>query len=73
MRTLVAALIGPPVSKIQQDFAGAPEALAAWIVAPTRMNPDFPEMPPLDYLPEKTRLAVARHVLGLTPKKAAAD
>ena len=66
-------LIGPPVSKIQQDFAGAPEALAAWIVAPTRMNPDFPEMPPLDYLPEKTRLAVARHVLGLTPKKAAAD
>ncbi|MCB1707704.1 MAG: right-handed parallel beta-helix repeat-containing protein [Pseudomonadales bacterium] len=64
-------LIGPPVARIQQDFVGAPEALAAWIAAPTRMNADFPPMPPQDYLPEKTRLAVARHVLGLQPKAAA--
>jgi parallel beta-helix repeat protein len=56
-------LIGPPMVTVQALYKGKPEALAAWIAAPTKKRPDFAEMPPQNYLPEDVRLAVAKYIL----------
>ncbi len=58
-------LIGPPVKDIQAIYKGNPEALAMYIAKPFKKRPNFPEMPPQNYLPEETRLAVAEYVLNL--------
>lgn len=58
-------LIGPPIKDIQSIYQGNPEALASYIAKPFKKRPTFPEMPPQNYLPEETRLAVAEYVLSL--------
>jgi len=57
-------LIGPPVQTIQALYLDDPEGLAAYIAAPTKKRPDFPEMPPQDYLGEETLKAVAEYMLS---------
>lgn len=58
-------LIGPPIQMIQAMYMDRPQDLADWIANPTKVRPDYPEMPPQNYLDEETRLAVAKYVLQL--------
>lgn len=56
-------IVGPPMMVIKALYAGQPEKMAAWIAAPTHKRPDYPEMPPQDYLPDDVRREVARYIL----------
>ena len=58
-------MIGPPVQAIQALYLEDPEGLAAYIKAPQKIRPDYPEMPPQDYLDAETRMAVAEYMLAL--------
>ena len=49
-------LLDEPVAARKID----PQRLANWIAAPTIIRPDFPEMPPQNYLDDETRLAVEK-------------
>jgi parallel beta-helix repeat protein len=59
-------LIGPPVQVIQALYMDNPQALADYIAKPVKKRPDYPEMPPQDYLDPQTRLAVAQYMLSLS-------
>jgi mono/diheme cytochrome c family protein len=59
-------LIGPPVQAIQALYFDDPQGLADYIAKPVRKRPDFPEMPPQDYLDPQTRFEVAKYMLALT-------
>lgn len=56
-------LIGPPVKAIQLIYAGNPEGIAAFAANPRKLRPEFPPMPPQDYLPPEVLQAAARHML----------
>jgi len=64
--TYTGRMIGPPVQIIQALYMDNPQGLADWIARPTKKREDYPEMPPQDYLDEKTRLAVAEYMLGVS-------
>ena len=64
--TYTGRMIGPPVQIIQALYMDNPQGLAQWIANPTKKREDYPEMPPQDYLDEKTRLAVAEYMLKVT-------
>ncbi|MCV6627277.1 MAG: right-handed parallel beta-helix repeat-containing protein [Cellvibrionaceae bacterium] len=57
-------LIGPPVQQIQALYMDNPKGLAEYIAAPIKKRPNYPEMPPQNYLDEETRLAVAEYMLS---------
>jgi parallel beta-helix repeat protein len=57
-------LVGPPMIAIKAIYADKAGALAEWIAHPTRKRPDYPEMPPQDYLPQDVREAVAKYILN---------
>ena len=59
-------MIGPPVQVIQALYLDNPQGLADYIAQPVKKRPDYPEMPPQDYLDPETRLAVARYMLQVT-------
>jgi len=59
-------IIGPPVQMIQALYMDNPQGLADYIANPIKKRPDFPEMPPQNYLDEETRLAVAKYMLSRT-------
>ncbi len=59
-------LIGPPVQVIQALYLDNPQGIADYIAKPVKKRPDFPEMPPQDYLDPQTRLAVAKYMLQVT-------
>lgn len=61
--TYTGRLIGPPVLEIQAMYRNRPDDLAAYIERPTKKRPDYPEMPPQNYLDEETRNAVAKYML----------
>lgn len=63
--TYTGRMIGPPIQVIQALYMDNPEGLAEYINAPTKKRPDYPEMPPQNYLDEATRMAVAKYVLAL--------
>jgi len=44
-------------------YAGNAEGIATYINAPIKRDGDYPEMPPQNYLDERTRMAVAEYVL----------
>ena len=56
-------MIGPPVQVIQALYLDNPQGLADYIAKPVKKRPDYPEMPPQDYLDPATRLAVAKYML----------
>jgi len=62
--TYTGRMIGPPVEMIQKIYMDRPQDLADWIAKPTKIRPNFPEMPPQNYLDAETRLAVAKHMLS---------
>lgn len=43
-----------------------PQGIADYIGQPVRKRPDYPEMPPQDYLDPERRLAVAKYMLAVT-------
>ena len=57
-------MIGPPVKIIQALYMDDPQRLADWIANPTKVRPDYPEMPAQNYLDPETRLAVAEYMLS---------
>ena len=66
--TYAARIVGPPVVTIQALYAGMPEKMAEWIKNPTKKRPDYPEMPPQNYLPDEVLLEVAKYILQLKPE-----
>jgi parallel beta-helix repeat protein len=58
-------MIGPPVQVIQALYMDNPQGIADYIAQPVKKRPDYPEMPPQDYLDPETRLAVARYMLDV--------
>ena len=56
-------MIGPPVQVIQALYLDNPQGIADYIAKPVKKRPDYPEMPPQDYLDPQTRLAVAQYML----------
>ncbi|MBK7727311.1 MAG: right-handed parallel beta-helix repeat-containing protein [Gammaproteobacteria bacterium] len=56
-------IVGPPMVAIQAIYKGREQELADWIAAPTRKRPDYPEMPPQNYLSPEVRKEVARYIL----------
>ncbi|GAB5413867.1 MAG: hypothetical protein Cons2KO_14700 [Congregibacter sp.] len=63
--TYTGRMIGPPVQVIQAMYMDNAEGLADYIAAPVKKRPDYPEMPPQDYLSEEVRLAVAEYMLAV--------
>jgi hypothetical protein len=56
-------MIGPPVQVVQALYLENPQGIADYIAKPVKKRPDYPEMPPQDYLDPETRLAVAKYML----------
>jgi parallel beta-helix repeat protein len=56
-------MIGPPVQVLQALYLDNPQGIADYIAQPVKKRPDYPEMPPQDYLDPETRLAVAKYML----------
>jgi cytochrome c len=54
--------VGPPLTEIVQLYAGNPEGLIAWVKAPGRKRPDYPQMPPIA-MQEGQYRAVAEYIL----------
>jgi parallel beta-helix repeat protein len=57
-------LIGPPMVVVKALYGRDALRLADWIAKPTHKRPDYPEMPPQNYLPADVRLAVATYILN---------
>lgn len=58
-------LIGPPTEIIQAIHNGNPQGIVDYINNPKNLRPDYPEMPPQDYLDDDAKLAVAEYILAL--------
>jgi len=56
-------LVGPPMVAIKALYANNAKGMADWIAHPTRKRPEYPEMPPQNYLSEDVRTAVANYIL----------
>jgi cytochrome c len=54
--------VGPPLTEIVGLYAGNPEGLIAWVRAPGKRRPDYPEMPPITMQDIQYR-DVARYIL----------
>jgi cytochrome c len=54
--------VGPPLTEIVDLYAGNPQGLIAWVKAPGRKRPDYPQMPPIS-MQEAQYLAVADYIL----------
>jgi parallel beta-helix repeat protein len=64
--TYTGRMIGPPVQIIQALYMDDPQGIADYINSPTKKREDYPEMPPQNYLDDKTRLAAAKYLLSRT-------
>jgi parallel beta-helix repeat protein len=58
-------MIGPATMAVQALYENNPAGLAQFIAKPQKIRPDYPEMPPQDYLSEELRLKVAQYMLNL--------
>ena len=63
--TYTGRMIGPAVMVIQALYENNPQGLADYIAAPIKKRPDYPEMPPQNYLSESVRLEVAKYMLSV--------
>jgi hypothetical protein len=58
-------MIGPPTVVVKALYQGRPEALAEYIANPVKKRPDYPEMPPQNYISAEVRLEVAKYMLSV--------
>ena len=56
-------MIGPPTMVVQAIYQNNPEGIVEYISKPIKKRPDYPEMPPQDYLSDEVKLAVAKFML----------
>ncbi len=61
-------LIGPPTEIIQAVYDNNPKGLVEYIEKPRNLRPDYPEMPPQDYLDDEAKMAVAEYILAMKNK-----
>lgn len=54
--------VGPPLAEIVDIYAGNPDGLIAWVRAPGKKRPDYPQMPPIS-MQEGQYRAVADYIL----------
>jgi cytochrome c len=54
--------VGPPLTEIVELYAGNPDALIAWVRAPGKKRPSYPQMPPISMQEQQYR-AVASYIL----------
>ena len=54
--------VGPPLTEIFDLYAGNPDGLIAWVRAPGKRRPDYPEMPPIT-MQEGQYRAIADYIL----------
>ncbi len=54
--------VGPPLTEIVDLYTGNPQGLIAWVKAPGKKRPDYPQMPPIA-MQEAQYLAVADYIL----------
>ena len=54
--------VGPPLTEIVGLYAGNPDGLIAWVRAPGKRRPDYPEMPPITMQDSQYR-EVAEYIL----------
>jgi len=54
--------VGPPLTEIVDLYAGNPDGLIAWVRAPGKRRPDYPEMPPIT-MQEGQYREVAEYIL----------
>jgi cytochrome c len=54
--------VGPPLTEIFDLYTGNPDGLIAWVRAPGKRRPDYPEMPPIT-MQEGQYRAVADYIL----------
>jgi cytochrome c len=54
--------VGPPLTEIFDLYAGNPDGLIAWVRAPGKRRPDYPEMPPIT-MQDAQYLQVAEYIL----------
>ncbi len=66
--------VGPPLREIADLYAGNPDGLIAWVRAPGKRRPDYPEMPPIAMQDDQYR-AVADYILEIAgePESGAAS
>jgi cytochrome c len=64
--------VGPPLTEIFDLYTGNPDGLIAWVRAPGKRRPDYPEMPPIT-MQEGQYRAIADYILEdvFTPEPAA--
>jgi cytochrome c len=63
--------VGPPMLEVAKIYAGNPAGLIAWVKAPGKKRPDFPQMPPIT-MQDAQYQAVADYIINDIPKDAAA-
>jgi len=54
--------VGPPLTEVVDIYKGNPDGLIAWVKAPGKKRPDYPEMPPIS-MQEGQYRAVADYIL----------
>ena len=57
-------IVGPPLSEIRERYAGNPEGIVRWAVAPENKTPDTPPMPSFKFIGEEQLLKIAREMLA---------
>ena len=58
-------LIGPPTEILQAIHNNNPQGIVDYINNPKNLRPDYPEMPPQDYLSDEAKMAVAEYILEM--------
>lgn len=61
-------MIGPATMTLQAMYMDNPKGIAEYIAKPVKKRPDYPDMPPQNYLPEDVRMAVAEYMLSIKPE-----
>lgn len=56
-------LVGPPLTEIAQIYAGNPEGIVTWAMAPGKKRPEMPQMPPFAHLGEASLRKIAELML----------
>lgn len=57
-------LVGPPLAEVAPAYEADPDTMVAWIKAPQKKRPEYPEMPALS-MPEEEYARVARYAVAL--------
>ena len=62
-------LIGPPLTEIANIYAGNPDGIVTWAMAPGKKRDGFPQMPPFEVLGKEKLRHVADYILQTAAHK----